>query len=117
MAKYFTVKESIDIVKNQIAYHELDRDEPKPQLIKALKETLKEFENKHDLHQKLEMARDEASRLVNDIESELEKCNMDDNSRLFRFKNIVIARNLLSVMKEDEYIGVSELDLPLIKVG
>jgi hypothetical protein len=117
MSKYFTIKESIDIVKNQIAYHELDRDEPKPELIKALKETLDEFEIKLSLHQKIEMVRDEALKLVNDIESELEKCNMDDTSRLFRFKNIIIARNLLSVMTEDEYIGLDDLDLPLIKVG
>jgi predicted DNA-binding protein YlxM (UPF0122 family) len=131
MAKYFTVKESIDIIKNQIAYHELDRDEPKPQnqaslpknheLIKALKETLKEFENKHHLHQKLEMARDEADKLVNDIEKQLiesfEANKLSEKLRDFRLMNIIMARNLISTMTEDQYVTLSDLDLPLVKTG
>lgn len=114
--KYLTVLESIDLLKNKIAYHELEVDNLKPKLIDMLKDNLKGFETMLEHHQKIEMVRDEAYKLVNDVVRELEKCNMDHKSRLFRFDNIDIAKNLLSVMKEDEYIGLSDLNLPLVKI-
>jgi len=121
MSKFFTVQESINILKNQIAYHELEKDAPKPKLIAVLKDNIDGFNKMLELHQKIEMVRDEADKLVNDIEKQVienfEETKLSEKLKDFRLMNIIVARNLISTMTEDQYVTLSDLDLPLVKTS